>query len=62
MVIGIGIGVGIVLIGIGVGIGIVMTIPHIYVHLILIQEVSHRKLKPFVAVFKVTNKVRNTAI
>ena len=38
------------------------TIPYIYVHLILIQEVSHRKLKPLIAVFKVTYKVRNTAI
>ena len=31
-------------------------------HLILIQEVNHRKLKPLIAVFKVTYKVRNTAI
>ena len=38
-----------------------MTIPHIYVHVILIQEISHRKLKPLIAVFKVTYKVRNTA-
>ena len=30
--------------------------------LILIKEVSHRKLKPLIAVFKVTYKVRNTAI
>ena len=39
-----------------------MTIPHIYVHLIIIQEVSHGKLKPLIAVFKYTYKVRNIAI
>ena len=70
MAIGIGIGVGIVAIGIGIGVGIVVIgigvgiaigrrlITHYYVHLIVIQEVGHRKLKPLIAVFK----VRNTAI